>query len=129
MKEESEISENYQDSLEKLEISLMKESRVDQLPCTMIEAESKFGENYQNSLEKSKTSNTEMLNCIDYSSECLNQNITSLISASDPPPKMATMNKHDQPQQTEELGWNKIKNLLLRPTVETNAKSGFSFFL
>ena len=129
MKEESDISENYQDSLQKLEISLMKESGVDQLPCTMTEAESKFGENYQNSLKKSETSNTEMLNCIDYSSECLNQNITSLISASDPPPKKATMNKHDQLQQTEGLSWNKIKNLLLRPTVETNAKSGFSFFL
>ena len=70
-----------------------------------------------------------MLNCIDYSSECLNQNITSLISASDPPPKKSTMNKHDQLQQTEGLGWNKIKNLLLRPMVETNAKSGFSFFM
>ena len=55
MKEESEISENYQDRLKKLEISLMKESGVDQLPCTMTEAESKFGENYQNSLEKLKT--------------------------------------------------------------------------
>ena len=129
MKEESKISEDYQDSLEKLEVPLMKGSRVDQLPCTMTEAQSKFGENYQNSLGKSKTSNTEMLNCIDYSSECLNQNITSLISASDPPPKKTTMNKHDQLQQTEGMGWNKIKNLLLRPTVETNAKSGFSFFL
>ena len=107
----------------------MKESRVDQLPRTMEDAESEFGENYQNSLEKLKTSNTEILNCIDYSSECLNQNITSLISASDPAPKKATMNKHDQLQQTEGLGWNKIKNLLLRPVVETKVKSGFSFFL
>ena len=70
-----------------------------------------------------------MFNCIDYSSECLNQNITSLISASYPPPKKATMNKHNQLQQTEGLGWKKIKNLLLRPMVGTNAKSGFSFFL
>ena len=70
-----------------------------------------------------------MLNCIVYSSECLNQNITSLISASNPPPKKPTMNKHNQLQQIEGLGWNKIKNLLLRPTLETNAKSGFSFFL
>ena len=129
MKEESEISENYQDSLEKLEISLMKGSRVDQLPRTMTEAQSEFGENYQNSLDKLKKSNTEMLNCIDYSSECLNQNITSLISVSDPTTKKVTMNKHAQLQQTEGMGWNKIKNLLLRPTVETNAKSGFSFFL
>ena len=129
MKEESEISENYQDSLEKLEISSMKESRVDQLPHTMTEAESEFGENYRNSLEKLKASNTEMLNCIDYSSECLNQNITSLISVSDPPPKKATMNKHDHLQQTDGLSRNKIRNLLLRPTVETNTKSGFSFFL
>ena len=66
MKEESEISENYQDSLEKLEISLMKESGVDQLPHTTTEAKSEFGENYQNLLEKWKTSNTEMLKCIDY---------------------------------------------------------------
>ena len=129
MKEESKISENYQDSLEKLEISLVKESRVDQLPRTMTEAQSKFGENYQNLLGKSKTLNTEMLNCIDYSSECLNQNITSLISAFDLPPKKTTMNKHDQLQQREGMGWNKIKNLPLRPMVETNAKSGFSFFL
>ena len=56
--------------LEKLEIPLMKGSTVDQSPYTMTEAQSKFGENYQNSLGKSKTSNTEMLNCIDYSSEC-----------------------------------------------------------
>ena len=129
MKGESKISENHQDSLEKLEISLMKESRIDQLPDTTTEAESEFGENYQNSLGKSKTSKTEMLNCIDYSSECLNQNITSLISAPNPPPKKATMNKYDQLQQTEGLGWNKIKNLLLRPMVETNAKLGFSFSL
>ena len=129
MKEESEISENYQDSFEKWEIPLMKGSRIDQLSCTMTKAQSELGENYQNSLGKSKASKTEMLNCIDYSSECLNQNITSLISASGPPSEKTTVNKHDQLQQKEGMGWNKIKNLLLRPTVETNVKSGFSFFL
>ena len=47
--EESKISENYQDSHEKLETSSMKNTKNNKLQPTMTGDESEFGENYQNS--------------------------------------------------------------------------------
>ena len=47
--EDSEISENYQDSHEKLEILSKENTKNDKLQPTMTDDESEFGENYQNS--------------------------------------------------------------------------------
>ena len=47
--EDSKISENYQDSHEKLEISSMENTKNNKLQPTTTGDESEFGDNYQNS--------------------------------------------------------------------------------
>ena len=47
--EDSKISENYQDSHEKLEISSRENTKNDKLQPTMTGDESELGENHQNS--------------------------------------------------------------------------------
>ena len=46
--EDSEISENYQDSCEKLGISSKMNNKNDKLQPTTVDNHSKLGENYQN---------------------------------------------------------------------------------
>ena len=110
--EDSKISENYQDSHEKLEILGRENTKNDKLQPTMTGDESKFGENYQNSRKRSKTLNMRMLNSIDSSDESLNEINISLISAPYPASVKATVDGNTEVPQAEELVWNKLKTLL-----------------
>ena len=127
--EDSEISENYQESCEKLEISSRENTKNDKLQPTTTGDESELGENYQNSRKRSKTSNMGILNSIDGSDESLNEINISLISAPCPASVKARVGRNAEVPQAEELVWNKLKNLLSRPAAKANENSGFSFFL
>ena len=127
--EDSEISENYQDLHEKLEILSKGNTKNDKLQPTMIYDESELGKNYQNSQKRSKTSNMGMLNSIDGPDESLNEIDISLISAPCPASMKVTVDRNTEVPQAEELVWNKQKNLLSRPAAKANENSGFSFFL
>ena len=62
---ESEIGENYLNSLEKLKVSSMKISENSKKQTKKASKESEISENYQDSHERSKALNIEMLNSID----------------------------------------------------------------
>ena len=127
--EDSEISENYQDSHEKLEILSRENTKNDKSQPTMTGDEREFGKNNHNSQKRSKTSNMRTLNSIDNSNESLNEINISLISAPYPASVKATVDGNAEVPQAEELVWNKLKNLLSRPVTKANENSGFSFFL
>ena len=127
--EDSKISENYQDSHEKLEISSRESTKNDKLQSTTADDHSKFGENYQNSRKMSKMLNMGRLNSITGPNESLNEINISLISATGPAPVKDTVDGYAEVPQAEKLVWNKLRNLLSRQTAKTNKNSGFSFFL
>ena len=127
--EDSEISENYQDSCEKLKISSRENTKNDKLQPLTVDDYSELGGNYQNSQKRSKMSNMGRLNSIDGPDESLNEINISLISAPCPAPVRATVDRNTEVPQAEELVWNKLKNLLSRPVTKANENSGFSFFL
>ena len=77
---ESEISENYQDSHEKL-ISTVKIPENSKRQTKKASEGSKISENYQDSCENPEASNIEMLNSIDCGVQKLNEVDFSLISA------------------------------------------------
>ena len=127
--EDSEISENYQDSCEKLEISSRENTKNDKLQPLTVDDHSELGGNYQNLQKRSKTLNMGRLNSIDGPDESLNEINISLISAPCPAPVRATVDRNTEVPQAEELVWNKLKNLLSTPATKANENSGFSFFL
>ena len=105
--EDSTISENYQDSCEKLEILSRENTKNDKLQPMMMGNDSEFGENYQNSCKRSKTSSMGMLNSIDGSDESLNEINISLISAPYPASVKATVDGNAEVPQAKGLVWNK----------------------
>ena len=101
--EDSEISENYQESCEKLEISSRENTKNDKLQPTTTDDDSEFGKNYQNSRKRSKTLNMGMLNSIDGPDEPLNEINISLISAPCPASVKVTVDRNAEVPQAEEL--------------------------
>ena len=81
---ESEISENYHGSHEKLRKSTVKISENSKRQTKKIVKGIEISVNYQNSCEKPKMSNIEILNSIDCTVQKLNKVDFSLISASCP---------------------------------------------
>ena len=78
---ESEISENYYSSHEKLRKSTVKISKNSKGQTKKAIEGSEISENYQNPHEKPKMLNTEMLNSIDCTAQKSNKVVFSLISA------------------------------------------------
>ena len=116
--EYSEISENYQDPREKLEISSRESTKNDKSESTTLDDHSKFGQNYQNSRKKSKMFNMGRLNSIAGPDESLDEINISLISAPGPAPVKATVDGNTEVPQAEKLVWNKLKNLLSMPVAK-----------
>ena len=113
--EDSKISENYQDSREKSEISSRGSTKNDKLQSTTAD-------------EMSKMLNMGRLNSITGPNESLNDINISLISGTCPAPVNDTVDGNAEVPQAEKLVWNKLRNFLSRPTAKTNKNSGFSFF-
>ena len=127
---ESEISENYQDSLEKLRKSTKGIPKNSMSQTKKTSEGSEIGKNYQFSCQKSETSNIEILNTIDCSNKELNEVNLSLISASCPSTVGFNTSKNVKVQQVDKPIWGKLKKLLCnKPVVKANKNLDFGLFL
>ena len=109
---ESEISENYHVSHEKLRKSTVKVTKNSKKQTKKAVEGSKISQNYQDSHEKPEMSNIEILNSIDCTVQKSNKVDFSLISASCPATLETTRGESIETQRAGELVWDKLKKLL-----------------
>ena len=125
---ESEISQNYHGSHEKLRKSTVKISENSKRQTKEIVKGIEISENYQNPCEKPKMLKIEILNSIDCTVQKLDKVDFSLISAFCPATLETTRGESIETQRAGELVWDKLKNYYQTSQRYKEMKIQFSIF-